>query len=104
MNNRQEQFKGEQDEILKRVGNILDVYFNKSSMGDINKDEFMENHEKIVHLGNILREKGFETQYFILWHKLIGSGIEGLEHLTGSFDTPDRDIEKFILETFIKYT
>jgi hypothetical protein len=103
MDNKQEQFDKGQSEISERIDTILDGYFDKSSEGDIEVEEFLENHEKIVHFGKILKEKGFKPVDFILWHRLIGSSIKDSEHLIHFFDTPDKDIEKFILETFAKY-
>ena len=103
MDNKQEQFNGEQVETLKRINTILDSYLDKLYEGSIETDEYIENHDKVVHLGKRLKEKGFEMESFILWHRLIGSTIGDPEHFVGSFDTPDRDIEKFILETFAKY-
>ena len=90
-------------EIFNKINGILDAYFDKLAGGEVKRKEFLENHEKIVALGKILKEKGLKPGDFILWHRLVGSGILGLEHLIGSFDTPDGDIEDFIIDTFEKY-
>ena len=69
----------------------------------LRNDEVDINQEKIMVLGEVLREKGFDPTKFLLWHRLNGSGIIGIESHVDLFDTPNNDIEDFIIENFEKY-
>lgn len=98
-----QQLSEEQKEISKRIDDILKVYYKKLTENKIDNKEEDNNHEKKVALGDFLKGKGLEPTSFVLWHKLMASTITGSEDLVPFFDTPDRDIEKFVINNFLKY-
>jgi len=108
MQNVKEKEKGleisnEQEIILEQLSNALNKYFLDVKGDKVDREEFEEISEKINDLKKDIESRGLEPIRFLLWHRLNGSGIFGVEDRVDLFDTPESDIEKFILETFAKY-
>ena len=82
---------------LIKLDEIIDS-FNK----DLDKKDLgvrIEMNDRIVNFQKQLKAKGIEVRDYILWHRLSRSGL--VKGIISLFDTPDNDIEKFIMENYV---
>jgi hypothetical protein len=101
----------EQQRILEEISNIINKYYSNFEGGVITEEVVVENMDKVKAFYLKLLADGVKPDSYILWHRLVGSGIGGSMHNIAKgeksfagmeyyFDMSDSRIEKYIRELY----
>ncbi len=92
-----ENLTSEQNEILSEINALLLVDRNAPHA----LDKFMARQKAAKDFILELEDKGYNPLDYILWHRVIGSTPQDEIE---KFDTPEKDIEKFIRDFDYKFS
>ena len=87
----------EQQEKVARLKSIVNSLFDYLGFSkDVSEEQAEEVLEGMLHFAKSLEEKGLNPEEFFLWN-LLNTNKNIPEYNGQDFDTPDGEIEKFIM-------